>query len=125
MTDRLLLDTHALLWWLADEQLDIGAKEQIAEAPLVVVSAASVWEIGIKVAVGKLRVDLPFTPVVRRAGFTLLSVTAEHSDLAAALPLHHRDPFDRMLIAQAKAERFTIVTRDRRFADYGVPTVKC
>ncbi len=125
MSDRLLLDTHALLWWLADEPLHAVAKEQIADAPVVAVSAVSVWEVGIKVAIGKLEVEVPFTPFIRQARFTLLSVTAEHADAAAALPPHHRDPFDRMLIAQAAAEDFTIVTRDQRLRDYDVRILAC
>jgi len=125
MTDRLLLDTHALLWWLADEQLADPAKQQIADAAAVAVSAASVWEVGIKAAVGKLRVELPFAPFIRRAGFTALSITAEHADVAAALPPHHRDPFDRMIIAQARSDGFAVVTRDRRFHDYDVEVIAC
>lgn len=125
MTERLLLDTHTVLWWLADEQLEADAKTLIATTPLVVVSAASVWEVGIKVALGKLRVPVPFAPVVRDAQFALLPMSAEHSDAAAALPPHHRDPFDRMLIAQAVTEGFTVVTRDQRFRDYDVPVIGC
>lgn len=125
MTDRLLLDTHALLWWLADGPLDDGARQRIADAPVVAVSAASVWEIGVKVSIGKLRVEVPFAPVVKRAGFTSLSITGEHADAAAMLPLHHRDPFDRMIIAQARSDQYAIVTRDRRFSDYEVEIVGC
>lgn len=125
MTDRLLLDTHTVLWWLADEQLPTDVKALIAETPLVVVSVASVWEVGIKATLGKLRVPVPFTPVLRDAQFAVLPISAEHADAAAALPEHHRDPFDRMLIAQAIAERFTIVTRDRRFSDYDAQVIRC
>lgn len=125
MSERLLLDTHTVLWWLADEQLAGEAKALIADTPLVAVSTASVWEVGIKVALGKLRVEVPFAPVVRDAQFALLPVSGEHADAAAALPGHHWDPFDRMLIAQAVVEGLTIVTRDQRFSDYDVPIIEC
>lgn len=125
MNDRLLLDTHALLWWLADEQLDDATKARIATAEVVLASAASVWEVGIKAALGKLRVDLPFGPVLRRASIPVLAIDAGHADAAAALPSHHRDPFDRMLIAQARIEDLQVVTRDERFADYDVSILAC
>ena len=115
MSDRLLLDTHALLWWLADEQLDDAVKVRIATAEVVLASAVSVWEVGMKAALGKLRVDLPLAPVLRRASIPVLAIDAGHADAAAALPSHHRDPFDRMLAAQAMLEGLTLVTRDPAF----------
>ena len=88
----------------------------------IYVSAVSVWEIGIKVASGKLQVaDNPVT-FVQNSGFAELPVTIRHAEIAAALPLLHRDPFDRMLIAQAQAEGLTLVTDDSQIARYEVPT---
>jgi PIN domain nuclease of toxin-antitoxin system len=118
---RLLLDTHALLWWLADEGLTAGAREAIADpANLVAVSAASAWEISIKKALGKLTAPDDLEEQVRAGGLTPLPISIAHGLAAGQLPRHHEDPFDRMLIAQALAEQLTIVTRDERFADYGV-----
>ncbi len=118
---RLLLDTHTLLWWLADEGLTTQAQEAIADpANLVAVSAASAWEISIKKALGKLTAPDDLAEQVRAGGFTPLPISIAHGLAAGRLPHHHEDPFDRMLIAQAFAEGLTIVTRDKRFADYGV-----
>jgi len=122
---RLLLDTHALLWWLAgDASLSELAYEAINDGEtFAAASVASVWEISIKQSVGRLRVPEDFVEKVRAGRLQLLSITAEHAWAAGALPLHHSDPFDRMLVAQAQAEGLTIVTRDRRIALYGVPTL--
>lgn len=118
---RLLLDTRALLWWLAGEGLNTGAREVIADpANLVAVSAASAWEISIKKAAGTLAAPDDLEQQVQTGGFTPLPVTPAHGIAAGQLPHHHEDPFARMLIAQAFAEGLTIVTRDKRFNDYGV-----
>jgi PIN domain nuclease of toxin-antitoxin system len=118
---RLLLDTHALLWWLADEGLTPPAQDAIADpANLVVVSAASAWEISIKKALGKLASPDDLEQQVRDGGFSPLPISIAHGVATGELPHHHEDPFDRMLIAQALAEGLTIVTRDKRFGDYGV-----
>jgi PIN domain nuclease of toxin-antitoxin system len=118
---RLLLDTHALLWWLADESLHPGAQDAIADpANLVAVSAASAWEISIKKALGKLAAPDDLEQQVEAGGFVPLPISIAHGTAAGQLPHHHDDPFDRMLIAQAFAEGLTIVTRDKRFDDYGV-----
>ena len=111
---RLLLDTHALLWWLADDAaLAQAARAAIADGGNeVFVSAASAWEIAIKHELGKLDVPQDLTEAIDSAAFTGLPITIEHARLAGALSPHHRDPFDRMLIAQAQAESLTIVTRD-------------
>jgi PIN domain nuclease of toxin-antitoxin system len=118
---RLLLDTHALLWWLADEGLNDRAREAIADpANLVAVSAASAWEISIKKALGKLAVPDDLEQQVQAGGLVPLPIGIAHGIAAGRLPRHHDDPFDRMLIAQALAEGLTIVTRDKRFDNYGV-----
>ena len=123
---NLLLDSHAFLWWLAeDPKLSAGARKAVADPLSVVhVSAATVWELSIKAALGKL--DLDGADLVEEIGendFIELPMTARHSLAAANLPRHHEDPFDRMLIAQAKIEGLTIVTRDPEFRAYGVPLV--
>lgn len=118
---RLLLDTHALLWWLADEGLNTQAREAIADpANLVAVSAASAWEISIKKALGKLAAPDDLEQQVQTGGFAPLPISIAHGIAAGRLPRHHEDPFDRILIAQALAEGLTIVTHDKRFEDYGV-----
>lgn len=118
---RLLLDTNALLWWLADEGLTVKAREAIADsANLVAVSAVSAWEISIKKALGKLAAPDDLEHQVQTGGFTPLPITIAHGVAAGQLPRHHDDPFDRMLIAQALAEGLTIVTRDKRFDEYSV-----
>ena len=118
---RLLLDTSALLRWLADEGLTDQAREAIADpANSVAVSAVSAWEISIKKALGKLAAPDDLEHQVQAGGFTPLPVTIAHGIAAGQLARHHDDPFDRMLIAQALAEGLTIVTRDKRFSDYSV-----
>lgn len=122
----LLLDTHALLWWLADEELTPAARTAIA-APenVVAVSAASVWEISIKRALGKVQVGDDLLEVVAASGFEALDIGLDHAEVAGALPPHHRDPFDRMLIAQAQSLDLVIVTRDRAFDRYDVAVMRC
>jgi len=118
---RLLLDTRALLWWLADEALTPQARDAIADpANLVAVSAASAWEISIKKALGKLTAPDDLEQQLQAGGLVPLPISIAHGIAAGQLPRHHEDPFDRMLIAQAFAEGFTIMTRDKRFDDYGV-----
>ncbi len=121
---RLLLDTHALLWWLADEGLTEQAKEAIADpANVVMASAASALEISIKKALGKLSAPDDLERQIEESGFTPLPISIAHGTAAGQLPWHHDDPFDRMLIAQALAEGLTIVSRDKRFADYQIATL--
>ena len=118
---RLLLDTHALLWWLADEGLSSRTRDAIADpANLVAVSAASAWEIAIKKALGNLTAPDDLEQQVRAGGFVPLPINIAHGIAAGQLARHHDDPFHRMLIAQALAEGLTIVTHDKRFEDYGV-----
>lgn len=117
----LLLDTHVFLWWRsAHKRLAREAREAIATADLVYVSAASAWEAGIKVALGRLRLPESFEAGVEKSGFEKLAITFAHAEAATSLPPHHADPFDRMLIAQAQVERLTLVTRDRRLQPYDV-----
>ena len=120
---KLLLDSHAFLWWLAeDPELDAGAKQAVADPSSIVhVSAATIWELAIKVALGKLDLDgSELLEEIEENDFFELPMTARHALAAAALPRHHDDPFDRMLIAQANIEGLTIVTRDAAFRAYGV-----
>lgn len=120
---RLLLDTHVFLWWCGNlPQLSKEARVAItAPANTIVVSAASGWEIAIKSALGLLRAPAEIGEAVDQNGFERLPVGFEHTARVAALPQHHRDPFDRLLIAQALVEGLTIVTRDRQFARYDAP----
>ncbi len=122
---RLLLDTHALLWTLGDPtRLRREAREAIVdERNDVFVSAASAWEIAIKRALGKLVAPDDVEAGVSQQGFSPLHVTFHHARVAGALPRHHEDPFDRMLIAQAQSEGLTLVTRDARMAAYAVMTL--
>lgn len=118
---RLLLDTHALLWWLADEGLTTQARDAIADTGnLVVVSAACAWEISIKKALGKLTAPDDLEHQIHAGGFVPLPISIAHGIAAGQLARHHEDPFDRVIIAQALAEGLTIVTRDKRFDAYGV-----
>lgn len=119
--DRLLLDTHAALWWwFEDPRLAASATAAVAEADRVYVSAASAWEIAIKHALGKLDAPEDVGTAIAESGFHALEITVPHALAAGALPRHHGDPFDRMLIAQARVERLALVTADRRFAEYQV-----
>lgn len=123
---RVLLDTHALLWWaLDDERLSTRGREVIADAETTVyVSAASAWEIATKVRLGKLPGAGHFAAelgaYLARQGFEELPITLQHGQRAGSLPGPHRDPFDRMLIAQAQAENLTILSTETIFDRYGI-----
>lgn len=123
---RLLADSHVLLWALLrpDEIERQAAKALAAASNDVLVSAVSLWEIAIKAGMGKLRLPGPpaewLPEAMDRTGIETLPIEGAHALAAGALPPHHRDPFDRMIAAQALAEGLTVVTRDRRFAPYGV-----
>lgn len=121
----LLLDAHALLWWLDDNpELAAQARDSIAD-PLndVLVSAATVWEIEIKRALGKLQAPMGLVDVLEPAGLGALPITLRDAESAARLPGHHRDPFDRMLVAQAQRLDAILVTRDEVFPQYGIETL--
>ncbi len=124
----LLLDTHALLWWLAgDPKLSTHARVAIERASRVHVSAVSTWEIAIKTQLGKLPdgalllAELPM--VLERQGFVTLPIGAPDAHMAGMLPLHHRDPFDRMLAAQSLRLGLPLVSNDPAFVPYGVTLV--
>jgi PIN domain nuclease of toxin-antitoxin system len=115
---RLLLDTHALLWWDAGK-LPASAVRIVQRATEVFVSAATVWEIAIKAALGKIKTSASTSEVARAYGFRELAITFAHAEHVRTLRRVHRDPFDRMLVAQATVERLTILTQDPQFAKYG------
>ena len=117
----LLLDTHVVLWWLADAQeLPDEIKVRLDHEPDVRVSAATIWEIAIKQALGKITAPADLPERVRDAGFRELPITYAHAMAAGRLPTIHRDPFDRMLVAQARCEGLTLVTRDPHCRQYEV-----
>jgi PIN domain nuclease of toxin-antitoxin system len=126
---KLLLDTHVFLWWVdGTHPLSRRAKARVADADSeVFLSIASCWEIAIKVSLGKLR--LPKTPnrfiaeQVSQNGFALLEASLEHVCRVADMPFHHRDPFDRVLIAQSLVEEIPIVSNERVFDAYGVSRI--
>jgi PIN domain nuclease of toxin-antitoxin system len=121
----LLLDSHVLLWWEADDaRLRGEAREAIerSDVPLFF-SAASIWELAIKQAQKRLALPQTLLATLSEEGFTELRISSDHAVLAGALPLHHRDPFDRMIVAQAQTEGLTVVTSDARIAAYDVPVL--
>jgi PIN domain nuclease of toxin-antitoxin system len=122
---RLLLDTHALLALLSnDYRLSPTARGTVSRPDTqLLVSVVSVWEIAIKRAIGKLEAPDDLLERIDEVDTEVLAITARHAYATGELPLHHGDPFDRLLIAQAKLEGCAIVTRDRAFAAYGVPVV--
>jgi PIN domain nuclease of toxin-antitoxin system len=122
----LLLDAHAVLWWLADDEtLDPQARAAVADpANDVLVSAATVWEIAIKQALGKLEAPRGLVMAVEQVGIDVVPVTGADAELAGGLPAHHRDPFDRMLIAQATRLSALLVSRDDAFTAYDVNVLR-
>ncbi len=121
---NLLLDTHIVLWWRQDSARIGGeARRAIGKADRVFVSAASAWEVAIKVAIGRLELKDSFADLVERSGFEELPIAFHHAERLRALPPHHTDPFDRMLIAQAQTEKLVLVTHDRGAEPYDVPVL--
>jgi PIN domain nuclease of toxin-antitoxin system len=120
---RLLLDTHALLWWLDDSpRLPRSAREGIRDPDnLVYLSAVTAWEITVKSTLGKLVIPSDWTDVVADSAFRKLDVSWAHAIEVGRLPEIHRDPFDRLLVAQARIEGLTLVTHDESIARYGTP----
>lgn len=120
----LLLDTHVLLWWLAgSSRLRLPARAAIAESPSVYVSAATAWEIAIKSSLGKLDFPRSLEQQLLQNQFHPLPISIPHAMAVATLPLHHRDPFGRMLVAQARIESLTLVTSDPILRAYDVTTL--
>ena len=120
----LLLDTEVLIWWDAnDKRLGEKARILIRDADAVYVSAASAWEISIKVALGKLRTSRLPSEAVADSDFRTLPVTFEHAEAVLTLPAHHRDPFDRLIVAAAQVERLAVVSSDSQLRMYDVPLI--
>jgi PIN domain nuclease of toxin-antitoxin system len=122
---KLLLDTHAALWWLSgDERFGEAAADHLADSTnQVLLSAAVVWEVAIKRSLGKLRAPADLAPTLVAAGAVPLPISLDHAAAVEALPRHHRDPFDRLLVAQATIERATLVSGDAALHEYGVAVV--
>jgi PIN domain nuclease of toxin-antitoxin system len=123
---NLLLDTHILLWWLDDSPAlpKVGRVAISDSANLILLSSVVIWEIRIKQALGKLEIAPDFYQVIKNQGFEFLPITADHAFAVGDLPMYHRDPFDRMIIAQAIREGFTVVTHDVVFKKYDVPVLE-
>jgi PIN domain nuclease of toxin-antitoxin system len=121
---RLLLDTEALIWW--DENspaLGGNARAAIENAEAVYVSAATAWEIAIKTAIGKLRTSRRTTDAVTEGGFDQLPISFEHAEAVRDLPAHHKDPFDRLIVATARVEGLTVLSSDAALQHYDVPLI--
>jgi PIN domain nuclease of toxin-antitoxin system len=118
---RILLDTHLLLWWVeASPLLSAQAREMIRDPEnTVFVSAVSLWEVWLKQSLGKLRLPLDFTERLAAESFENLPLMASHPQQVSLLPWHHRDPFDRMLVAQAQVEKLVLLTSDEALTAYG------
>jgi PIN domain nuclease of toxin-antitoxin system len=123
---KFLLDTHALIWWLDDDdRLGADARELIADpANDVHVSVASLWEIAVKVRAGKLKAEIgAIEREIGREAFYRLDITPRHLEVLMSVPMHHRDPFDHLLIAQASAEGMPLMTADAQLAAYSVDRI--
>jgi len=119
VSQRLLLDTHVFLWWRGEpDRLKEEARRAIGEAEVVFVSVASAWEAAIKMSIGRLRLPGDMESGVKDSGSEKLPITLSHAERVIRLPHHHRDPFDRMLVAQAITEDLTLVSHDRRLRVY-------
>lgn len=120
---RLLLDTHVLIWWDGGDALSTEARHAISSADEVYVSAASAWEVEIKRTLGKISGTRSIADATLASGFVELPVLMVHTHALRDLAPHHRDPFDRLLVAQSMVEELVIVTRDPFIAQYGVPVI--
>jgi PIN domain nuclease of toxin-antitoxin system len=121
---RLLLDTQVVLWQLqGGRAVQSRARRAIEGAAEIAFSVVSFAEIGVKTSIGKLAVPDNLRDHVVTSGLTILGLAPEHGLGVSKLPLHHRDPFDRLLISQAREEGLTVITADRRFADYDIPVI--
>lgn len=119
----MVLDSNVLVFWnLGQEKISAGAEEALTTADVLQLSMASIWELEIKRGVGKLGVDIDWISTIGDR-LVVLPIEIEDAVLAGSLPLHHRDPFDRMIIAQAMRRKLPVVTRDRAFEHYGVPVI--
>ena len=123
---NLLLDTCVLLWWLDDpDLLSEGASTAIKEPDNeIIVSVVLVWEVAIKKALGKLETPENLKEMIADSGFELIPIDYEHAWQVKDLPFHHKDPFDRLLVTQAKVEHLTIVTRDPKLKPYNIPILE-
>lgn len=125
---KVLLDTHALLWWLSDsDKLGPAAREIVADpAHDILVSIVSLWEIAIKIRIGKLDADInEITDAIPAEGFTLLPISPEHLKILMGLPIHHRDPFDHLLMAQALSEQASFLSGDSQMDHYPIEKISC
>lgn len=121
---RLLLDSHVALWWLEDAAtLGPKSRQSIMSADEVYVSSVTPWELGIKRALGKIEMPDGLVATLELGGFVFLPISALHAERAPNLPARHRDPFDRMLVAQAQLESLTLVTADKAFHAYEVELI--
>ena len=125
---RVLLDTHVLVWYLEGNPNISRTKRELIVKPEteVFVSMVSLWEIAIKSSIGKLKLTRPLTDILQQLSsqsIDILNFAPGHVLQVSTLPFHHRDPFDRMIIAQAKVEFLSIITNDNQFADYGVKLI--
>ena len=119
---RILLDTHILLWWLTNDRRLPSKARQLIESPrnIVAVSSASIWEIAVKRALGKIKIELPeLEEAILNSGFEPLPITFRHAVEVSTLPAHHHDPFDRMLVAQCIVETARLLTHDHTLNRYG------
>jgi PIN domain nuclease of toxin-antitoxin system len=121
---KLLLDTHVLIWWDEGRRITAAARRAIEIADTVYVSAASAWEVAIKIGLGRLRPARTVEQAAEQSGFLELPITFRHAERVGSLPAHHRDPFDRLLIAQTEIEGLTLVTRDPVFERYAVERIE-
>jgi PIN domain nuclease of toxin-antitoxin system len=124
---RFLVDTHALLWALGEPgTLSREARDALADpSNLIVVSSASLWECAVKASIGKLDLPEDFFDSIPEAGYEVMPIRIPHLNVYRTLPMHHRDPFDRMLVAQARAEALTLISRDPNIAKYDVAVLPC